>query len=61
MSIPNKKKELIMNLRKMTQEEAIEFCKHLDFFECDEIEEFGDITIYIDDDEKEGVNNDKNE
>ncbi|EDT7068463.1 hypothetical protein VW26_004899 [Salmonella enterica subsp. enterica] len=50
-----------MNLRKMTQEEAIEFCKHLDFFECDEIEEFGDITIYIDDDEKEGVNNDKNE
>jgi len=49
-----------MNLRKMTQEEAIGFCKHLDFFECDEIEEFGDITIYIDDDEDE-VNNDKNE
>jgi len=60
MSILNKKKELIMNLRKMTQEEAIGFCKHLDFFECDEIEEFGDITIYIDDDEDE-VNNDKNE
>lgn len=49
-----------MNLRKMTQAEAIEFCKHLDFFECDEIEEFGDITIYIDD-EKDEVNNDKNE
>lgn len=50
-----------MKLRKMTQKEAIEFCKHLDFFECDEIEEFSDITVYIEDDEKEEVGNDKNE
>lgn len=50
-----------MKLRKMTQKEAIDFCKSLDFFECDEIiEEYGDITIYIDDDEEEekGVSND---
>ena len=50
-----------MKLRKMTQKEAIDFCKSLDFFFFFEIiEEYGDITIYTDDDkeEKEGVKND---
>lgn len=55
MGIPKFKiRNLNMKLRKMTQKEAIDFCKSLDFFECDEIiEEYGDITIYIDDDEEE--------
>jgi hypothetical protein len=48
-----------MKLRKMTQKEAIDFCKSLDFFEYEEEKEFGDITIYIDDEEEEekGVKN----